>query len=73
MPELSVCRCCRKQVSNEARSCPHCGQPDPSDQWRRARTLLREGNKIEAIKVVREQTGWDLKKSKDFVENTLAS
>ena len=30
--------------------------------------LLRQNRKIEAIKIVRDQTHWDLKNSKDFVE-----
>lgn len=31
--------------------------------------LLREGKKIAAIKRLREQTGWDLKESKNYVES----
>ena len=34
---------------------------------------LRRGNKIEAIKLTREQTGLGLKESKDAVEQVLAS
>jgi ribosomal protein L7/L12 len=30
--------------------------------------LLNQGRKIDAIKIVRERTGWDLKEAKDFVE-----
>jgi ribosomal protein L7/L12 len=30
--------------------------------------LLARGNKIEAIKLVRERTGWGLKEAKDYVE-----
>ena len=30
--------------------------------------LLRQNRKIEAIKLVRDTTDWDLKNSKDFVE-----
>jgi ribosomal protein L7/L12 len=33
-----------------------------------ARALLADGNKIEAIKLVREATGLGLKEAKDFVE-----
>ncbi|UQB68453.1 hypothetical protein [Epilithonimonas zeae] len=31
--------------------------------------LLRQNRKIEAIKIVRDRTHWDLKNSKDFVES----
>jgi ribosomal protein L7/L12 len=33
-----------------------------------AKALLAQGNKIEAIKLVREATGMGLKEAKDFVE-----
>jgi hypothetical protein len=43
---MTSCRECRGQVSEEARTCPHCGAPRPADQtwsgrgyeWRSART-----------------------------------
>jgi ribosomal protein L7/L12 len=57
------------QVSSEARACPHCRQPDPQDGFARARAELSRGNKINAIKIVREQTGSDLKDAKDLVES----
>jgi ribosomal protein L7/L12 len=34
----------------------------------RARALVAEGKKIQAVKVVREDTGWGLKQAKDFVD-----
>lgn len=33
-----------------------------------ARELLASGKKIQAVKAVREETGWGLKEAKDFVE-----
>ena len=40
-----------------------------TDSWEtEARTLARNGRKIEAIKLVREHTGLDLKSAKDYVE-----
>ncbi len=41
----------------------------------RARVMvhLKNGNKIEAIKLVREETGLGLKESKDFVESLVDS
>lgn len=78
MAQLGVCRTCGKMVSSEAISCPHCGQPmpytdgkviDSSRPHSRAQDLLRQGRKIEAIKVVREETGLGLKEAKDLVES----
>ena len=69
MPSLGMCRCCGGQVSNEARMCPHCGQPDPyDDDWSEVRAMYRRGQKIEAIKIVRERAGYGLKEAKDFLE-----
>jgi len=38
-----------------------------------AEDALRAGNKIEAIKIVRERTGWGLKECKEAVESHSAS
>jgi len=35
------------------------------------RTLLAEGRKISAVKLVREATGWGLKRAKDFVDDVV--
>lgn len=45
---------------------PHGGIPD--DLFREVQDLLRKGSKIEAVKRVRERTGWGLKDSKDPVD-----
>jgi len=31
MARLGACKTCGEEVSDEARFCPHCGQPDPFD------------------------------------------
>ena len=36
-----------------------------------ARDLLAQGKKIQAIKLVRAQTGWGLKQAKDFVDSLV--
>ena len=41
---------------------------DTDELARQARTLIDQGQKIEAIKLVRETTGWGLKESKDYVD-----
>ena len=78
MAKLGVCKTCGKMVSNEAMSCPHCGQPmpysdpkviDSTRSHSRALDLARQGRKIEAIKVVREETGLGLKEAKDLVDS----
>jgi ribosomal protein L7/L12 len=71
-PELTRCRCCGGAVSNQAKVCPHCGQPDPaqSPQWQlEAMELSRQGRPIDAIKLVRENTQLGLKEAKDLVES----
>jgi hypothetical protein len=41
----------------------------PHDEFKDAREMAWQGHKIKAIKLVRDKTGWDLKKAKDFVES----
>ena len=44
--------------------------PEPAgDDYAEARALAADGNKIHAIKVVREQSGMSLKAAKDLVES----
>jgi hypothetical protein len=76
MPEsilLGYCRCCSGKVSREAVTCPHCGQPSPyqfgDDGYGEARAQLKQGNKITAIKLVREKSGMGLAEAKAFVES----
>jgi ribosomal protein L7/L12 len=72
MATLTACKTCGGKISTEARACPHCGQPDPdgSPLAEQVRRILRETkNKINAIKLVREQTGMGLKEAKDFVDS----
>jgi ribosomal protein L7/L12 len=77
MFKLGVCKCCSDKVSSEAMICPHCGQPcpyseapeDPEEIFKReVRALLSEGEKIKAIKLVREKKYMDLPEAKKFVE-----
>lgn len=69
MPVLGMCRCCRGKVSSEAPTCPHCGQPDPYDEWLEVKDLVRLGHPLQAIKLVRDRKGWDLQQAKDFVDS----
>jgi len=71
-PLLTSCRCCGGAVSNQARLCPHCGQPEPGpfQGWEfEAKRMIEEGKKINAIKLVREHTSLGLKEAKDLVES----
>ena len=43
--------------------------PPPVDDYAEARALAATGNKIHAIKVVREQSGISLKAAKELVES----
>jgi ribosomal protein L7/L12 len=65
----------RKKGAQARREVPGAGSdmPDASGDAidavdAKARELLAAGNKIEAIKYIREQTGLDLKDAKDYVE-----
>jgi ribosomal protein L7/L12 len=73
MANLAACICCAAQVSDEARVCPRCGQPDPTHdvpKWgREARRIAATGAKIEAIKLIREYANLSLKEAKDLVES----
>jgi ribosomal protein L7/L12 len=45
-------------------------EPEPTPSWHaEAEALMRDGKKINAIKLARERTGWGLKDAKDFVES----
>jgi hypothetical protein len=43
--------------------------PTATDDFEDVRELARRGDKIRAIKMLREKTGWDLKRAKDFVDD----
>jgi hypothetical protein len=73
MPTLGQCRCCGKDVSDEADHCPHCGQPDPHParlEWEwQAREQVRLDNKAKAIEIVREHTGMGRAEATYLVES----
>jgi hypothetical protein len=70
MATLGSCRTCKGQVSSEAKSCPHCGQPFPLlNGVDEAQGHFHAGNKIEAIRVLRVKNGLDLKDAKDIVDS----
>ena len=70
MIPLGFCKACKGKVSQEAKTCPQCGQPEPYQSIPGdVQLLLTRGRKLEAIKRIRELTGMDLKASKEFVES----
>ena len=67
---LASCLCCGESVSNEARTCLRCGQPDPlgTAPWEReAMALAVAGRTTEAVKKVRKNTDLELRAAKELV------
>lgn len=62
--------CCGDRVSGEARSCPHCGEPYPHPNWLRNPVLefLRNGQRIDAIELVRDRLDCDLDAALRYVD-----
>jgi ribosomal protein L7/L12 len=58
----------RGEAPPQPESVPLAGPLAPEEMDYAARMLVGQGNKIDAIKLVREQTGMGLKEAKDYVD-----
>ena len=61
---LSPCRCCEREISDEAPTCPYCGQPDPHGKARdeklfedKVKNLIRRGDRVAARRQIIERFG----------------
>ena len=73
---MPKCRNCNYDVHHSIGQCPHCGAPmdkPTADVEQQVRSLLDQGQKLEAIKLYKEQTGVGLAEAKQAVESLAAS
>jgi ribosomal protein L7/L12 len=76
---MGECQHCRQPISDTARFCENCGasvhadDPVSSELANRIRELVADGQKIEAIRVLREATGLGLAEAKHMVESGMAA
>ena len=72
---MPKCPFCAEHIALGALTCPHCHAPISDSQAQlsedleqRVRSVLEHGDKIEAIKIYREETGAGLAEAKSAVE-----
>jgi hypothetical protein len=67
---LITCPECLKEISDKAKSCPHCGYPIDFSTNTDASEIVRKhsGDKIKAITEYRQRTGASLREAKDIID-----
>ena len=68
---MPKCRNCNYDVHPSIGQCPHCGAPmvrPNADLEQQVRSLLDQGQKLEAVKLYKGQTGASLREAKQAVE-----
>lgn len=72
------CTKCNTELSEGVEYCPSCGCPVTEDKTQTEKNtsdiILKSigENKVKIIKIVREATGWDLKRTKEEIDNLQA-
>jgi len=72
---MPKCRNCNYDVHPGIGQCPHCGAPmdmPSADLEQQVRSLLDQGQKIQAVKLYKDQTGVGLAEAKEAVESMQA-
>ena len=71
---MPKCRFCDHNVPLGTTRCPNCGAPvdtataQTEDLEQQVRSLLGQGQKLEAVKLYKDQTGASLRQAKEAVE-----
>lgn len=67
MAKLLKCRCCSEKISDEAKYCPNCGQPEPHHNYKLI-NLIKNRRKLQAVKLYASENKCSLEEAKMFID-----